>query len=299
MNDLYSNEVSEGEVAFCALAALNVSNISPDEYEHIAEVALRTVDKMIEKAPMFTTSLKASILKRRSVGIGITGLAGALYKEGIDFDGSEESFLFVSKLAQQHYYYLLKASQKLSNESGVVVEGVDFNWLPLDTAVNKMPLQHDWEALRGNNRKHSVLVAHMPTESSAVFSNATNGLYLPRQKVVNKKARKGVVQYICDDFIKGVHKTSYDVDNITLSKYYGIVQDSSDQGISADYYFDPSRYPDEKKPLSELMKEWVAQAKYGNKSMYYHVTRDFNGGSFQDVQKSVMEEDACEGGCKI
>lgn len=298
MEDLYS-EYSVGETAFCALAAINVSNVSFEEYSHVAEVALRAVDKMIEKAPMFSKALKNSILKRRSVGIGITGLAGAFYKENLDYDGSEASFSFVNKLVQAHYYHLLKASQLLSSESGVAVEGVDFNWLPLDTSVNDMSLEFDWEALRGIPRKHSVLVAHMPTESSAVFSSAVNSLYPPRKKVINKKARKGVVQFICEDFIEGRHKTAWDVDNITLSKYYGIVQDWADQGISADYYFDPSKYSDEKKPLSELMREWVAQAKYGNKSMYYHNTNDFNGGSFQDVQKMEVVEDACQGGCTI
>lgn len=298
MEDLYG-ESSVGETAFCALAAINVANVSFDEYEHIAEVVLRTVDKMIEKAPMFSPSLKKSILKRRSVGIGITGLAAAFYKEGVDYSGDSESYRFTNKLVQAHYYYLLKASQKLSEESGTCVEGVNLDWLPCDTAVHQMPLEFDWEALRGKPRKHSVLVAHMPTESSAVFSSATNSLYPPRRKVINKKARKGVVQFICERFIDGVHKTAWSVDNNTLSKYYGIVQDYTDQGISADYYFDPSKYPDEKKPLSELMKEWVTQAKHGNKSMYYSNTNDFNGGSFQDVQKTEMVEDACQGGCTI
>lgn len=298
MQDLYSSE-SKGETAFCTLSAINVGKVNFEEYEHIANVALRAVDKMIDKAPMMTESMKSSIMRRRSAGIGITGLAGALYREGLDYDGSEESFSFVSKIAETHYFYLLKASQKLAEESGYAVEGIKKDWLPIDTRVNKCyALTLDWESLRGKPRKHSVLAAHMPTESSAVFCDADNSLYPPRQKVINKKSRKGVIQYISKDWTPG-KKLAWDVDNITLSKYYSRVQDFTDQAISADYYFDPSKYEDEKKPLSELMKEWVAQAKAGNKTQYYMNTRDYNGGGVQDILGAAQpEEEACES-CKL
>lgn len=137
----------------------------------------------------------------------------------------------------------------------------------------------------------------MPTESSALFCDAPNSLYPIRQPVINKKSRKGVIQYICKDWTNG-NLLAWDVDNTTLAKYYSRVQDFSDQAISADYYFDPSKYTDEKKPLSELMKEWVAQAKLGNKTQYYMNTRDYNGGGIQELLSTEVEEEACES-CKL
>lgn len=297
MQDLYAEE-SIGETAFCTLAAINAAKVKLAEYEHISNVALKAVDKMIDKAPMMTVSMKNSIMKRRSAGIGITGLASALYSNGLDYDGSEESFNFVSKLAEHHYFYLLKASQQLSKEGGYAVEGIKKDWLPIDTGYNKgYTPTLDWESLRGKDRKHSVLVAHMPTESSALFCDAPNSLYPIRQAVINKKSRKGVIQYICKEWTKG-NLLAWDVDNTTLAKYYSRVQDFSDQAISADYYFDPSKYVDEKKPLSELMKEWVAQAKLGNKTQYYMNTRDYNGGGIQELLSTEVEEEACES-CKL
>ena len=297
MQDLYAEE-SVGETAFCTLAAINAAKVALAEYEHVASVSLKAVDKMIDKAPMMTASMKNSIMKRRSAGIGITGLASALYKNGLDYDGSEESFNFVSQLAEHHYFYLLKASQQLSKESGYAVEGIKKDWLPIDTGYNKgYTPTLDWESLRGKDRKHSVLVAHMPTESSALFCDAPNSLYPIRQPVINKKSRKGVIQYICKEWTKG-NLLAWDVDNTTLAKYYSRVQDFSDQAISADYYFDPSKYADEKKPLSELMKEWVAQAKLGNKTQYYMNTRDYNGGGIQELLSTEIEEEACES-CKL
>lgn len=300
MYSLYAQENSIGETAFCSLSAINVAATSDEEYEYIAELALRAVDIMIDRAPMMTRSMKTQIMLRRSVGMGIIGLAARLYKNGLDYNGSPESLKYVSELAERHYFYLLKASQKLAAESdSSIVEKIDYDWLPIDTLRNATPTL-DWESLRGIPRKHSVLVAHMPTESSSLLSNAPNGLYPVRRQIVNKRSRKGIVQYICESFDPSKHLTAWNVDNITMSRYYGIIQDWTDQAISADFYFDPAKYPDGKKPMSELLKEWVAHAKFGNKTKYYLNTNDYNGGSIQDVkeQEQLVAEEDCES-CKL
>lgn len=286
MVDLYSPE-SAGETAFCTIAAINVANVTVDEYPNIAELTLRIVDKLIDKAPMMSPSMELNIRKRRSVGIGITGLAGWLYAKGLDYDGSEDSLENVRLLAARHYYHLLTASQLMSKESGICVEGVDLNWLPSDTMVGDKSKMKQWGAVRGLPRKHSVLVAHMPTESSAVFSNATNGVYPVRRKIIEKHSRHGKIQYIAPE---GDYMLAWDIDNNVLAQYYSILQDFCDQAISADYYQTPSKSPGGKIPLSQLMREWVTQAKLGVKTMYYINTNDDNGGTF------VPDTVVCEGG---
>lgn len=288
MGELYGKRVTKGETAFCSLSAINVMRTSLDEYEEIAELALRAVDIMIDKAPMMTKSMKADIMRRRSVGIGIIGLAGHLYQNGFDYDGSESSLNEVQKVAENHYFWLLKASQKLSEEDGFEVEGIDTRWLPIDTAISKQTTDLDWESLRGKPRKHSVLVAHMPTESSSLLSSAPNGVYPIRRKVLNKKSRKGLVQYICEPFDPKVHKTAWDVGNITMSKYYSRIQDYTDQAISADYYV--AMKDSSKLPMSILLKEWVAHAKLGIKSKYYLNTNDYKGGSVQEEMFKDKQE---------
>lgn len=303
MQDLFSAK-SNGETAFCSLSAINVANVTLEDYERIAYLTLKAVDIMIDNAPMLTESMKESIMRRRSVGIGITGLASAMYENGYDYNGSEESLKFVQKIAEHHYYYLLKASQQMTEEDGYSVEGIDLNWLPVDTAMNDSVSDLDWEALRGKKRKHSVLVAHMPTESSSLLSGSSNSLYPLRKKVINKRSRKGLVQFICAEFDVGHHKTAWDVDNITMSKYYARVQDFTDQAISCDFYVVPSKYEGGKVSMSQLMKEWVAHAKLGNKTKYYLNTNDSNGGSIQDVKRNERqpdieeEEDGCSS-CKL
>lgn len=289
---------SKGETAFCSLAAINVGKVSAEEYEKVARIALEVVDSMIEKTPCMTRTMRESMLRRRSVGIGITGLAQYLYNHGTDYDGSEESLEAVGQLAERHYFYLLKASQGMAEESGIFVqEGIDLQWLPVDTKLNaKYIPKMDWESLRGKNRKHSVLVAHMPTESSAVFSGAVNGLYPPRDRIMYKQSRVGAVQFILDkvDFIP-----AWDVPNLTMAKYYSLVQDWSDQGISADYYVVPERFPDGKVPLSQLMREWLGQAVLGVKSMYYTNTKPNKTVQVHDlVATKEAEEEGCST-CKI
>lgn len=301
MLDLYvgdENGDSVGETAFCSLSAINYANVEEHEIEHIVEVALRTVDSMIEKAPGLTKPMKKQMLKRRSVGIGITGLAQFLYKNGLDYDGSPESLEAVSRLAEQHMFYLYKASIKMAKEAGESVTGIT-DWLPIDTRINKKyePIM-SWESIRGLPRRHSVLVAHMPTESSAVFSGASNGLYPPRERVIYKKARTGNVQFIVDqeNFL-----TAWEVPNTRHMQYYSRVQDWTDQGISADTYVVPENYPNGKVPMSELIKQIIYFWKSGTKSLYYQNTKDKTSKTAQDAIAAANAEvdEGCEGGCKL
>ncbi|QZI88887.1 putative ribonucleoside-diphosphate reductase [Vibrio phage 70E35.6] len=290
---------SEGETAFCALAAIVAGKVSFAEYPAMAKLMVDTVNVMIDKAPALTPSMRESIKRRRSIGIGITDLAGYLYREGLDYDGSQESFEAVSKLAEYHYYYLLKASQDLAEETGEYVkEGIDLNWLPIDTAVQNYTPELDWEALRGKKRYNSVLVAHMPTESSAVFSGAINGLYPPRTRVIYKKARRGNVQFIVgkDDFI-----TAWDVDTRHMARYYGLVADFSDQGISADTWLVPESFEGGKVPLTTLMTYWLSHFLNGTKTMYYQNTKDTEAKTPQEriAEANAEEDEGCEGGCKL
>lgn len=300
MEALYSDS-NESETAFCSLAAQVPYKIASDEeYERVAFTTVKSITKVIEKCPKMTKNHERTMLERMSLGIGITGLAECLYKNGLDYDGSDESLEFVSDLAEKHLFYLYKASIKMAKETGKYAKGVDFNWLPIDTKVNKYKPKQDWESIRGLPRYHAVLAAHMPTESSAVASGVLNGLYPPRKKIINKKSRKGVIQFICDSFIEGKNLLAWSIDSVVLSKYYSVIQDWTDQGISADTYVNPNDYQGGKKPLSLVVREWVAHFKLGNKSMYYLNTYDDDEVNVFDLLDGLsdQEEDGCES-CKL
>ena len=280
MTDLYGS-ISYGEIGFCTLAAINISKVAIRDYERVCFIVVSTLNKLMVKASMFAPSMKEKLMHRKSLGIGITGLAGYLAKEGLSYSDTKE----LEYIAEMHYYFLLKASQELAEEFGAVSE-ISKNWLPIDTKSTNTQTHFNWNKLRGKPRANSVLVAHMPTESSALFSDATNGLYPVRTKVINKQSRKGSIQFISPE----VKEYAWDIDNITLSKAYAAFQAYADQSISADYYIGNGRVS-----MSQMIKEWVIQSQLGMKSMYYLNTNDFNGGSIQD-QQSIF---ACEGTCTL
>jgi len=290
LSDFQEETYTDGETAFCSLAAHNVANIPEEDYFAFSERSLRTVHEMIMRAPMMNKGMRTSLLARKSVGIGITGLASMLYKAGLDFDGSDESLEAVERIAELHYYSLLKASQKMVEDgTAPAVEGIDLDWLPIDTKTSDRDPILDWESLRGKPRAHSVLVAHMPTESSAVFSNATNGLYPSRNRVIYKKARRGKIQFISEFF----DSTKTPAWNVDMVPYYKVIQGYTDQAISADYYTDFTKYPNKKIPMVALIKWFLDQALAGVKTAYY---QNFK---VDEVEEFEQEETCDSGGCKL
>lgn len=280
-------EEQGGETAFCSLAALNWANIKLEEFFEVAERTLRTVNQMIERAGMMTPTMRKQLLDRRSVGIGVVGAASLLYKNGLDYDGSEESLDMIAEYSELHYFSLLKASQKMAKETGIVCKGIDLDWLPIDTKrSDRVPLL-DWESVRGIPRMHSVLVAMMPTESSSAFSNATNGKYPSRQRVTYKSARQGFVQFISEHFIDKM--SAYDVDMIP---YYKEFQSYADQGLSADHYTNFTKLPNRKIKMETCIEWFIDQGMAGIKSAYYQNFLDTDG-------ELEMEETCDEGGCKL
>ena len=82
--------------------------------------------------------------------------------------------------------------------------------LPIDTYKNDVDeivpndLSCDWEYLRGSIKqhglRHSTLSAQMPSESSSVVSNATNGIEPPRDYLSIKKSKKGPLKQIVPSY---------------------------------------------------------------------------------------------------
>jgi len=152
MKELYSIN-GDGETAFCSLSALVPSNISSDEeYERVAYTTVKTINNLIMKCPKMTENHERTMLERMSLGVGITGLAEYLYKNNMDYDGSDSSLEFVADLAEKHMFYLYSASCKLSAEKGVEEKGINNEWLTIDNKVNKYKHKMNWELLRGKKR---------------------------------------------------------------------------------------------------------------------------------------------------
>ena len=165
---------------------------------------------------------------RRSLGVGYIGLAHYLAKLGFKYD-SQEAWDAVHSLSESFQYFLLKASNNLAKEKGKCGY---FNrtkysngTLPIDTykkdvdEITKVSYQHDWNSLRTDiathGLRHSTLSAQMPSESSSVVSNATNGIEPPRGYLSIKKSKKGPLKQIVPgyQYLKNNYTLLWDMPN--------------------------------------------------------------------------------------
>ena len=125
-------------------------------------------------------------------------MAHYLAKHKVSYD-DPTAWKLVHDLSEAFQYYLLKASNKLAQEYGACgyfdrtkyADGT----LPIDTykkdvdEVVPNDLSLDWGALRedilAHGLRNSTRSAQMPSESSSVVSNATNGIEPPRDYPVS------------------------------------------------------------------------------------------------------------------
>lgn len=295
-------EDGDGMTALCFLSAIDVARVTSEkDYEETCYIACKAVDQLIENMTYPFPQWEATAKAYRSIGIGITNLAYAVAKAGKSYTDIE----FINKIAERHYYYLLKASIRLAKERGSFdwigkTKWVD-GWLPIDTYcknVDKLTttLNYDWEELRSDvltyGVRFSVNAAHMPCESSSVFASAVNGLYMPRAEMVMKDGSGGnLIQFFAPECDKYKYELSFDSEFNTMINVYALVQKWSDQTISADTWVDFTKYPNEKVPLSVQTKNYLYADTMGIKTLYYSNHKTSRGAT----EVEVDDEPDCEG----
>lgn len=299
----------DGEIALCTLAAFNLGELENlEELENLSDLLIRAMNELLDYQDYLLPASKKSTLNRRSLGIGVINYAYYLAKNNCKYsDGSANNLTHRTFEAVQ--YYLLKASNNLAKEKGPCPEFGDTKYsrgiLPIDTYKKDVdelcnePLHLDWETLRDDIVKYglrnSTLTALMPSETSSQISNATNGIEPPRGFVSIKTSKDGVLRQVVPEIFKYKDKYEllWDLPNIDgYLKIVAIIQKFVDQSISTNTSYDPSKYPDNKVPMSVIIKDILTAYKYGIKTLYYHNTRDRAG--------EQLEDNSCSGGaCKI
>ena len=313
-----------GEIALCILSAVNVGKVrSDEELEELCDLSVRALDELIDYQDYPVEAAKIATKARRSLGIGFIGLAHYLAKLGYKYD-SQEAWNAVHGLAESFQYYLLKASNQLAKEKGhceyfgrtKYADGI----LPIDTykrdvdEVTSQELVHDWESLRASinefGLRHSTLSAQMPSESSSVVSNATNGIEPPRDYLSIKKSKKGPLKQVVPSYttLKNNYTLLWDMpDNTGYINVVAVMQKFFDQAISGNWSYNPENYPDNEVPVSVMAQDFLTTYKYGWKTSYYQNTHDMKSDEVIDVsEKSNTElenlldtlEQAEEGECE-
>lgn len=289
-----------GEVALCTLSAFNLGAIdSLDEFEEISDLTVRALDSLLTYQDYFLREAKKASLKRRTLGVGVTNLAYYLAKNKVRYsDGSANGL--VHRTFEAFQYYLLKASNELAKEKGACELFSETNYskgiLPIDTYKKDVdsycdePLHYDWEVLRADIVKYglrnSTLSALMPCETSSQISNSTNGIEPARAFITSKGSKTGGnMKQVVPDFetLKDHYELAWQMKNNTgYLQLIGIMQKFVDQSISANTYYDPAIFPDNKVPMNVMLKDLLTAYKFGVKTLYYHNTRTNDGEDLED-----------------
>ena len=316
-----------GEIALCILSAINVGKITRiEEMENLCDLTVRALEELIDYQEYPVAAARRSTLARRSLGIGFIGLAHYLAKNGVKYD-EQGAWDLTHKLTEAFQYNLLKASNEIAKEKGACegfhrtkyIDGI----LPIDTykkdvdSITSEPLHYDWDSLRADieehGLRHSTLSAQMPSESSSVVSNATNGIEPPRDYLSVKKSKKGPLKQIVPQFnsLKNNYTLLWDMpSNEGYIKVVAVMQKFFDQAISGNWSYNPENYTNNEVPVSVMANDWLTTYKYGWKTSYYQNTYDnkkdvdeeSNAAATEalinDILSGVESEEECDS-CKV
>ena len=106
----------------------------------------------------------------------------------------------------------------------------------------------------------------MPSESSSVVSNATNGIEPPRDYLSIKKSKKGPLKQVVPSYasLKNNYTLLWDMQsNEGYIKIVSVMQKFFDQGISGNWSYNPEHYPDNEVPVSVMAQDLLTTYKYG------------------------------------
>jgi len=306
----------KNEIALCNIAAINLQpDMTEEDYYKACLAALHTIDYVIDNSEFPFPNVAYSAKARRSAGVGMSNLAYVMASKHLYYS-SLEGQKYAFYLAERHYYMLLKASMQIAKEAGTETEWMyktkwKDGWLPIDTGITEtlsyltsnFELTYDWKAVRaelkaGNLPRHSVLVAHMPCESSSIILNSTNGLYPIRRPVIVKKSGNVTsnVQIVPEyEKLKYYYENAYDIPFEELAKFYACIQVWTDQAISADFYY--SQELDlEGKPIpistGSLLNQAIVSSELGLKTFYYTNTKS-------DLNEQEANRGCSSGACDV
>ena len=298
--DPISHIDGKGEIALCILSAINVGLLKDlDELESLCDLAVRSLDEVIDHQKYPVKAAEISTRNRRSLGIGYIGLAHYLATLGLGYE-SKTAWKEVDKLSEAFQYYLLRASNELAKEKGKCESFSKTKYsdgiLPIDTYKKEVDeivsrkLSYKWEDLRKDIKefglRHSTLTAQMPSESSSVVCNATNGIEPPRDYISVKKSKKGTLKQVVPDYkkLKNNYTLLWDMkSNEGYINIVAVMQKYFDQSISGNWSYNPENYDEGEIPLSIMAEDLLTTYKLGWKTSYYQNTYD----SKRDIEEPV------------
>ena len=296
-----------GEISLCILSAINVGKLTKlDDLEELCDLAVRALEELIDYQQYPVVAAERATKARRSLGVGYIGLAHYLAKNGVKYE-DPKAWELVHDLTEAFQYYLIKSSNELAKEKGWCEDFGRTKYsdgiLPIDTYKKDVDelvpnnLKYDWETLRASilehGLRHSTLSAQMPSESSSVVSNETNGIEPPRDYLSIKKSKKGPLKQIVPSY--GTLKNNYTLlwdmpSNEGYINVVAVMQKFFDQAISGNWSYNPSNYPNNEVPMQVMANDLLTTYKYGWKTSYYQNTNDMKSDELEEDNTQYLED---------
>lgn len=298
-----------GEIGTCLLSAINMLNIkNDDDHRKVCHLAVRMLDDMIDAQEYPAIAAENFTKNRRSLGIGITNLAGWLASKGLNHD-SEEAPNMIDEFMEKQQYYLMEASCLLAQEKGPApywnrskyskgISKLDLYKKDVDAFITRKPTM-DWKGLEEKIAKYGMrnmtLSAQMPCEKSSLIQNSTNGQEPIVQVFQFKDDRGGSAAWIAPNAKKfgKFYKSAYDCTNEGINRCAAAIIKWIDMGASTNHYYNYGNYEDNKLESTDVAYDILTAYKYGLPTLYYSKNK-------QVVNKdSSLDETACGGACSL
>ena len=321
--DVKNNRIDfEGWIQLCTLAAVNLGTLKNlSDLEKRMNLLVRGLNEVLDYQDYPIPQAQIATMLFRPLGIGVINYAYWLAKQGMTYN-DQPGHNATHRLAEAMYYYALKASVDLAEERGAIpglehtiyADGglmIDNYCREVDSLVT-VDLELDWDSLRQRVQKFGVrnatLLALMPSESSSVMSNATNGIE-PIRSLVTEKSNKNTsfIQVAPEaaklrnqyDYLWDMRPEHFD----GYIKNMAIFQKFVCQSISTNTSYNPEHFPDEKISLQALMNHFILAAKLGIKTLYYANTKGLEEARDTDPEPTQQQDPAADefdcDSCKI
>nr|AKS10589.1 wsv172-like protein [Metopaulias depressus WSSV-like virus] len=230
------------QTAVCNLASVAVNKligITPEPYfdfqelKRVIKVMVRNLNKIIDVNYYPTEKARFSNMKTRPMGIGVQGLADAFIKLRISFD-SEDAQLLNKRIFETIYYGALEASCELAEDEGKTYDYYEGS--PISEGILQFDMWEkngygeqvkkymteesiqDWQILREKIKKHgvrnSMLVAQMPTASTAHILGNAESIEPYTSNIFNRNVLPGAFQVVNESLVRDLVKADLWTDAI-------------------------------------------------------------------------------------
>ncbi|MEM3364631.1 MAG: adenosylcobalamin-dependent ribonucleoside-diphosphate reductase [Candidatus Micrarchaeia archaeon] len=238
----------------CNLASINVGNFvvknDSGEYEFDWEAyhetikfVARVLDNIISINKYPIEDIDITTKKSRRIGVGLMGVADALFKLKIKYN-SKEGFIFLKKLAEHLTYYTYDSSSETAVERGTfpIYDETDYpkGELPIEGYYHKEEWTCDWDALvekiKRNGLRNAMVTTAPPTGSIGMIADASTGIEPVFSLAFEKRVSVGSFYYTNEVFEEEIKKRGLYSSELVKSivDNYGSIQGLPDSVMPKD-----------------------------------------------------------------